>query len=292
MSLESPNGRKYVPTAFARENSWVLMYHSVDTYEEDPNLLTVRPDRFARQIDWLRRRGLRGVGMSELLRARAQGRAGSLVGLTFDDGYTDFTRHVLPILDELGFSATVYVVAGLIGGHNVWDAGAPRKDLLTAEQVRSLADAGVEIGSHGFHHVRLPGLGDAELTTETALSRELLEEITRHPVNSFCYPYGAVDAAAVSAVRTAGYDHACAIDHSPLTDRWSLPRCYVGDSDGGWRLRAKRARHLMRDHHLATASRRGAGGLRTGTVDLPVPGYKPLSEGPSPARSTAARSPA
>ncbi|GAA0682110.1 polysaccharide deacetylase family protein [Kitasatospora atroaurantiaca] len=250
----------------------MLMYHSVDAYEEDPALLTVRPERFARQMEWLHRRGLRGVGVAELLRARAQGKAGSLVGLTFDDGYQDFARHVLPILDARGFSATVYVVAGLIGGHNAWDADLPRKELITGEEVKSLADAGVEIGSHSLNHVRMTGLGAAELADETVRSREILEEITGRPVNSFCYPYGAVDAAAVSAVRAAGYHHACAIDHSALTSCWALPRCYVGDRDGGWRLRAKQARHVARDLRLAKLSHRDDGTRQPDTDDPALPG--------------------
>ena len=65
----------------------VLMYHSVEPYTADPYQVTVHPDRFARQLRWLRRRGLRGVSMRELLAARRDGTARGLVGLTFDDGY-------------------------------------------------------------------------------------------------------------------------------------------------------------------------------------------------------------
>ncbi|MFG2843568.1 polysaccharide deacetylase family protein [Kitasatospora sp. NPDC048296] len=238
-----------------RQAPWVLMYHSVDAYEQDPNLLTVMPERFARQMSWLAGRGLRGVGIAELLHAHARGEAASLVGLTFDDGYADFARNVMPVLARHGFSATVYVVAGRIGGHNEWDAGAPRKELLTVEQVGELADAGVEIGSHGLTHVRMPGLGAAALLAETVSSREILEGITGRPVDGFCYPYGALDRATVSAVRRAGYRYAVGIDHSELTGRWAVPRCYVGDHDGSWRLRAKHGRHLVRGLRTAVAAR-------------------------------------
>ena len=47
----------------------VLMYHSVSRRDADPNLITVSPSRFLRQMDWLRRRGLRGSSMQELLDA-------------------------------------------------------------------------------------------------------------------------------------------------------------------------------------------------------------------------------
>jgi peptidoglycan/xylan/chitin deacetylase (PgdA/CDA1 family) len=228
------------------EAPWTLMYHSVDSCQEDPYQLTVTPARFARQMQWLHRRGLRGVSMSELLRAHDLGRSAGLVGLTFDDGYADFPGKVLPVLDHYRFTATAYVVAGLAGSHNTWDGDAPRKPLMTSEQIRAMSRRGVEIGSHGLNHRRLQGLSRTELLLETRRSRELLEELLDRPVTGFCYPYGALDAQAVAAVRDSGYSHGVAIAHSELTGRWALPRCYVGEHDGPWRLRAKQVRHRIR----------------------------------------------
>ena len=42
----------------------IAMFHSVSPYDEDPYLVTVTPERFDRQMRWLRRRGLRGVSVS------------------------------------------------------------------------------------------------------------------------------------------------------------------------------------------------------------------------------------
>ncbi|MFG3053901.1 polysaccharide deacetylase family protein [Kitasatospora sp. NPDC048239] len=226
---------------------WILMYHSVAVEQEDPYLLTVSPERFADQMAWLHRCGRRGVSVRDLMRARAAGRDAKLVGLTFDDGYADFARHAVPILQEYGFTATAYVVADLLGRANDWDAEGPRKKLLTVDQVTELAAAGWEIGSHGLGHQALPGLPADVLATQTRESRRALEEVVGGPVTGFCYPYGAVDLPATLAVRDAGYDYACAIAHSPLTGRYAMPRCYVGDRDGAWRLRAKRGRHRLRD---------------------------------------------
>src|SRR5690349_17403064 len=131
------------------------MYHSVEPYDVDPYQVTVRPRRFDRQMRWLRRRGMRGVSMAELLAARRAGRDAGLVGLTFDDGYTDFVTEVLPALSRYGFTATVFVVAGALGGHNSWDDGGPRKPLMTAPDVRRAAEAGMEIGSHSLTHLPL-----------------------------------------------------------------------------------------------------------------------------------------
>jgi peptidoglycan/xylan/chitin deacetylase (PgdA/CDA1 family) len=201
----------------------VLMYHSVTPCHEDPYLVTVSPERFGQQMRWLRRRGLRGVSVAELLAARDSGAGDDLVGLTFDDGYADFAQHALPVLARHGFSATLFVIAGRLGGDNAWDAAGPRKPLLTARQVRQVAEAVIEIGSHGLRHVRLPSAAGPALTAETENSRVVLQGISGQPVAGFCYPYGDVDGRVVAGVREAGYEYGCAIWRSDHTGRHALP---------------------------------------------------------------------
>lgn len=232
---------------------FVLMYHSVEPYTSDPYQVTVHPDRFARQLRWLRRRGLRGVSMRELLAARRAGTARGLVGLTFDDGYADFVHHVMPVLAEYGFTATVFVVAGSLGGTNEWDVPGPRKRLMTAGEVRQAATAGVEIGSHSLNHRRLTDTDFSTLADEVRRSRTVLSGLTGEDVAGFCYPYGAVGAREAEAVRAAGYGYACAVGATASAGRYALPRTFVGDRDTAPRLWAKWARHGLR---------RGNGGVR------------------------------
>jgi len=226
----------------------VLMYHSVAPYEQDPYRVTVRPARFEQQLRWLHRRGLRGTSMRELLAARREGTDRGLVGLTFDDGYADFCEYVLPALARFGFTATVFVIADLLGGANSWDEAGPRKALMTAEEIHYAAASGMEVGSHGRRHVSLTsteGRSDV-LTAEVSGSRAILQEVSGQEVAGFCYPYGQLDGLAVNAVRAAGYHYGCAIWRSQLTGLHALPRTYIGDRDGSLRLLAKWYRHHLR----------------------------------------------
>lgn len=227
------------------------MYHSITDIADDPYRVTVSPVRFARQLHWMADRGLRGVSVRELLAATAAGRARGLVGLTFDDGYADFVDSALPLLRRHGFTATVYVLPGRLGGENGWDTAGPRKSLLTEDGILRIAGAGMEIGSHGLTHVALTEVDDAVLAAETRHSRELLEEMTGTPVDGFCYPYGQVDPRAIHAVRKAGYRYACAIDPGPHTGAYALPRVHIGEGDTPWRLTAKRVLHPFRRRHPA-----------------------------------------
>ncbi|MGQ0572971.1 MAG: polysaccharide deacetylase family protein [Pseudonocardia sp.] len=227
---------------------FVLMYHSVGPgvgAEDDPHQLTVTPERLDAQLRALRRQGLRGRSMRDLLAAGGRG-----VGLTFDDGYVDFVEQAVPVLRRHGATATVYVLAGRLGGDNSWDADAPRKPLMTADQVRESARAGMEIGSHGLLHRHLPQLTEDELAAELEQSREALAEVTGAPVDAFAYPYGDLGPREVAAARVAGYGNAVAVDVAGTgvaASRHALPRSYAGQRDGGLRLLAKRARARVRE---------------------------------------------
>jgi peptidoglycan/xylan/chitin deacetylase (PgdA/CDA1 family) len=222
------------------------MYHSIAPYEQDPYGITVRPERFEQQLTWLRRLGYRGVSVGELLAAVRQGSARGLVGLSFDDGYADFVEHALPALQRHRFTATAYVLGGRLGGGNVWDPDGPRKALLTADQVREMAAAGVEIGSHGLRHVSLPATDAVELVREIRDSRHILQDLTGQDVSGFCYPWGHVDSRAVGIVQDAGYAYACAIERSELTGPHALPRVFIADWHTPRQLMNTVGRHWVR----------------------------------------------
>lgn len=217
------------------------MYHSISRQGAHDALCT-SPERFEAQMLHLKRLNLRGVSMRELYRAMANGDARGLVGLTFDDGYEDFLGTALPTLEGLGFSATVFVVAGMLGEENTWEhrgGPTPRLRLLDAGGVREVAERGMEVGSHSVTHPRLSGLDPETLLHEVGDSCRMLSEILDAPVEGFCYPYGNLDAPAVQAARRAGYVYAVATKTQVEGDLYDWPRTYVGEKDSPLRLGVK-----------------------------------------------------
>jgi peptidoglycan/xylan/chitin deacetylase (PgdA/CDA1 family) len=220
----------------------ILMYHSIsDSTAEDPHLLRVRPGQLDRQLRSLQKSHLKGVSLEELATAEERGEGAGLVGLTFDDGYVDFLEHAVPVLRSHGMTATVFVVAGRMGGRSDWDEQS--YDLMDAHQIRAVAAAGFEVGSHSLNHVELSGAGESTLETELTESRRILEGLLMQPVTSFCYPYGSFDRAAAEAVQVSGYRRACVTRDYSVWDRFTLPRFFVGQRDTPPRLFAKLARH-------------------------------------------------
>lgn len=223
-----------------RDTPMIFMYHGVADVDEDPNQLCVSPARFAEQMAWLARRGLRGVGIAELVDAMRAGRQRGLVGLTFDDGYINVLETALPVLRQHGFGATAYIISDRLGGTNEWDEG-PVWQLMTGDQVRELAEAGIEIGSHAATHMRLAGATPAQLTAEISESRTSLGALLGTEIRGFAFPYGSMDAASRQAVRDAGYEYACAVEASTAEiGLMALPRLYVGEQDDARRMTVKR----------------------------------------------------
>ena len=219
----------------------VLMYHSISR-QGDYDALCTSPERFEAQMLHLRRHNWRGVSMRELCRAMNTGDARGLVGLTFDDGYEDFLSTALPTLETLGFSATVFVVAGKLGEVNNWEHRGdpmPRLRLLEADGVREVSERGMEVGSHTVTHPRLSGLDPETLVHEVGDSRQMLGEVVGTPVEGFSYPYGDLDGPAVRAARSAGYVYAVATKKEVEYGTYDWPRTYVGENDSPLRFGVK-----------------------------------------------------
>ena len=169
----------------------VLMYHSISNADErglHPYYRTVTaPETFRDQMEWLHR-----AGYSTLPLGDALGRLGSHEGtaktlvITFDDGYSDFYEHAFPVLQEFGFTATVYLPTAYIGDVS---RKFKEKDCLTWSQVRELQREGISFGSHTITHRTLDSLPETELEIELEGSKAEIEEKTGVKVRSFAYPY-------------------------------------------------------------------------------------------------------
>lgn len=172
--------------------------------------LCVSPKSFASQMRLLKLLGYQGLSMSALMPYLRGEKTGKVVGITFDDGYLNNLTHALPVLQNLGFSSTCYVVSGLLGKANSWDLakGVPQVPLMTQSQLHEWSRGGQEVGAHTVSHAWLPQLDLPASAFEISECRRTLEDLLDRPINHFCYPYGQYSAAHVSQVRDAGYGSA------------------------------------------------------------------------------------
>jgi peptidoglycan/xylan/chitin deacetylase (PgdA/CDA1 family) len=108
-------------------------------------------------------------------------------GVTFDDGFRNVFTNALPILTELGFTSTNYLVANQFDGGNVWDAqnNVPLVPLMSKAEARVWSRAGQEVGSHTLDHVHLPELSLDEAREQMSQSRKILSETVEQAVTAF-----------------------------------------------------------------------------------------------------------
>jgi len=119
--------------------------------------------------------------------------------IAFDDGYASTLEMGFPVLESLGFKATLFVTTGEPQQETLPTSNGRR--MLGWSDLRTLHAAGWGIGSHGVTHRDLRGLGSDELEHELAASRRTIEQRVGATVQSIAYPYGHHDEAVHAAAR-------------------------------------------------------------------------------------------
>jgi peptidoglycan/xylan/chitin deacetylase (PgdA/CDA1 family) len=213
----------------------ILMYHKID--EPPPDVRHpgnfVSPSNFTEQMDALLAWGYRTISFGEWLDYRNGKRAplpSKPLIVTFDDGYTCFDEHAWPVLRARKMSATVFLVAGQIGGANVWDRDEIRLPLMGADRIRALQAEGVHFGSHSVSHPPLARIPAAEAFEELVRSRWMLAELLGAEVDVFAYPFSNQSRAVRALAVQAGYR--CAVRgmgrmNSKRSDPFGLRRIKV-----------------------------------------------------------------
>jgi peptidoglycan/xylan/chitin deacetylase (PgdA/CDA1 family) len=213
----------------------ILMLHEVSA-RPDPRYrkYTLTPRELAQRLDWLRARKYESVSMDDLLAARHGGRALPMrpVAITFDDGGSDCVEHAVPALVERGYTATFFIVAGVVGGPMRWLHTELGFELPAADwpSLRAAESAGMHCEAHSTTHPRLARLRADDCRDELTRCRAMLEEGLGHPVRHLAYPFGSYSAETVALAREAGYLTACTTDEAlatPAHDDLLLPRVPV-----------------------------------------------------------------
>ncbi|MDH7784648.1 peptidoglycan/xylan/chitin deacetylase (PgdA/CDA1 family) [Ochrobactrum sp. 19YEA23] len=217
----------------------ILLYHQIDVpprHKAPFRSMTVHPDRFRSQMTWLKRLGYQGLSFKDALPYIYGGKKGKVAVITFDDGFENVFRNALPVLQELGFTATNYFVANQIGGFNLWDQkiGVARANCMSTAEMREWAALGHEVGSHTLDHINLREASDAEAEIQIRQSREKIEDLLGQEVISFAYPYGGENARTRKIVEQAGYKYATTTERrraKSTDDPFGIPRLTIRRND-------------------------------------------------------------
>ena len=186
----------------------VLCYHRIGGPLE-LGVTRVGRSIFARQMSALARDGWRTLSLPEFATPRTRDDARRTFLLTFDDGYASLAQHAYPVLAELGFTATTFLITDYIGKTNTWDVRYTWNRLrhLSWTQIEEWRARGFDFASHGATHRRLTWLDDATVATELKRSHDVLtSRLGSDAGRAIAYPFGAADKRVLSHAQHAGYE--------------------------------------------------------------------------------------
>jgi len=202
------------------------MYHRVVPQSEAgdslPSLI-VSPELFFAQMTALHDAGWHTVTFGRLAADLAAGvsEPARTVVITFDDGYRDGYRYVLPVFRQFGFVGTFFVITDRVG----------RAAFFSASELCAMTRAGDEIGNHTVHHVGLGIVPPATAATEIDDAARAIRSWTGVSPVTLAYPYGNWSPAVLGILAADGYELAATTVYGAAQSypgRFLVPRVRVG----------------------------------------------------------------
>ena len=166
--------------------------------------------------------------------------------LSFDDGHESSYSEIFPLLAERGWRGTFFIVAGWVGDAHT----------VTWTQLRAMADAGMEIGSHSLTHPFISTLAPTEIRREFEESKRRLEDGIGRAVRVASLPRGSAAPGTAAIVAELGYRAFCTSEPglvSAQTDPFDAPRIAIK-----WRTSAAFLSHVLAGHRLTLATLRSS----------------------------------
>jgi peptidoglycan/xylan/chitin deacetylase (PgdA/CDA1 family) len=106
-------------------------------------------------------------------------RSKPMIALTFDDGPSQYTEHIVKLLDRYGCRATFCVLGTRVGPQ--------------ASRVRAVAAQGSEVVGHSWDHKNLTSLSNKKLRRELKKTNNAIRSVTGVRPKMYRPPYGAYD---------------------------------------------------------------------------------------------------
>lgn len=193
----------------------ILMYHHVK--DRAPGIgsvvlrYSVAPAAFDAQMAWLHDNGFSSITFQQLADHLAHGTPlpEKPVIISLDDGWSCGYFAAFKSLKAHNLTATYFVYpnginAGNPGGYMSWD------------QLREMADAGMEIAAHTMSHPYLTQMPAEHAWQEISESKHVIEQRLGRPVFSLAYPFGDYNDSVIQMTERAGY--LCGISTDPGVD--------------------------------------------------------------------------
>ncbi len=170
----------------AKKEVPILCYHQIRDYRETDSKTArayiVPMANFRDQLKMLADSGYHTILPDQLYVYLTTGAAlpSKPVMLTFDDSRVEHYTVAAEEMKKYGFKGVFFIMT----------VALDRPNYMTKAQVKALADAGHEVGSHTWDHHNVKKYIDQDWVTQIEKPSKQLENITGKPVKYFAYPFG------------------------------------------------------------------------------------------------------
>ncbi len=208
----------------------ILVYHHIRETKSYPKStwsykMSVSPILFASQMQWIADHGYTTIDLdavASMLSGETSGPAKPVV-ITFDDNNPTQYSEAFSVLKKHGETAVFYIITNRIGN----------KSFLTADQLKEMDKAGMDIESHTVSHASLSTLSPAKMDEELVKSKKVLEELLGKTVRHIAYPSTMQNKTVRERAKLAGYVTGTIMDPRTATskdDLLKLPRIMMIDT--------------------------------------------------------------
>jgi len=174
----------------------IILYHRIDTSPINSQYY-VPPEKFDEEMKLLHDWGYTTITTEMLIKAINEGAdlPPRPILITFDDGHLDNYTSAFPIMKKYGFTGVLYIIANYMGTDKY----------MNADQIKEMAAAGWEVGSHTVNHLDLTSLEPERQRYEVVDSRTILESKLGVPILTIAYPFGISNSGVIDYAHFAGY---------------------------------------------------------------------------------------
>ncbi len=205
-----------------------LLYHRFD--EEEYPSTSISGSLFEDHLQYIIDSDIEVIRMGEVVNKLSDPSGTSrYVTITIDDAFRSFYESGFPLLKEYGLKATLFMNTETVGSG----------DYLNWEEIRELANYGIEIGNHSHSHEYFLNLPDSTrrflFEQDVKKAQQEIEYHTGTKPVVFAYPYGEYDTLMQEVIRKMKFYSACAQNSgviSKYSDRFALPRFPMTDFYG------------------------------------------------------------
>jgi peptidoglycan/xylan/chitin deacetylase (PgdA/CDA1 family) len=204
----------------------ILTYHSFD---DSGSVISTSPATFEMQMKYLAQSGYQSLSLSEAtvyIREKKPIPEKAFV-MTFDDGYQNNYTQAFPIMQEVGFKGTIFLISAYC--EKSWsgdESSLEARPMLSWSEVKEVHRYGIEFGAHTSTHPDLTRIPIEQAEGEIRESRMEIQDRLGADGETFAYTYGSFNANVKELVKRE-FHAACSTRlgrNEPGDDPYSLKR--------------------------------------------------------------------